>query len=209
MILRILRGRTAEQDLEPLLDAVQADMDDWAAIGAGLLTAQPAYRLQDDALEFLLVSTWTDAEAVLAQGGDVTQPRGRLGASGLLGDGRAGHYELIMSEAREDARPLEVVRLSSIPLVPRRASAFYEELRQVWDALVEDAGLVALHVGRRVEPAVEQAVVVSVWESSAALAAATAGGFIGGSDMSSFYAGEPAIEHFTALSLEGRGSGRE
>jgi quinol monooxygenase YgiN len=45
MILRILRGRTAEQDLEPLLDAVQADMDDWAAIGAGLLTAQPAYRL--------------------------------------------------------------------------------------------------------------------------------------------------------------------
>jgi quinol monooxygenase YgiN len=207
LILRILRGRAAEGDLEALVDAMQADIEDWSAIAAGPLSAQPAYRPGDDAVDFLLVSTWTDAEAVLARGGEVTLPRGRLGASGLLKDGRASHYELIMSEARADALPGEVVRLSSMALVPRRASAFYEGVRQLWDALVDDAGLVAMYVGRRVEPEVEQAVVMSVWESAAALEAATSGRFVGGADMASFYAGEPAIEHFAAIPLE-RGSAR-
>jgi quinol monooxygenase YgiN len=200
VILRILRGRAAHDDIPRLLGTIREDADAWGA--AGPISYLPACRPDGDELEFLLVSTWPDAEAVLSLGGEVTRPRGRLGASGGLRQGRAQHYEMMMGVSREDRRPGEIVRLSSIALAPRRSSAFYNEVRRLWDELVGDAGLVALHVGRRVEPDAEQAVVVSVWEAEAALDAATSGGFVGGEDMASFYAGEPTIEHFTALSLE-------
>ena len=203
MILRILRGRAGRGELEQLLEAVRADIADWAAIDAGLASAQPAFRATGAGIDFLLVSTWSDAEAVIARGGEVTQPRGRLGASGKLRDGRAGHYELVMSATHPDQRRGEVIRLSSIPLIPRRSSAFYEHLRRLWDELVDGAGLVALHVGRRFEADAEQAVVVSVWADAAALEATTSGGFVGGAEMATFYASEPTIEHFTAVDVEG------
>ena len=202
MILRILRARTGKDDLDQVLAAVRADIDDWSGIEAGLVSALPAYRAADGDLDFLLVSTWSDAEAVIARGGEVTQPRGRLGASGKLRDAHAGHFELVISATHPEPRIGEVVRLSSIPLIPRRSSAYYEYVRQLWQELVRDAGLFALHVGRRFESDAEQAVVVSVWESTAVLDAATSGGLVGGAAMSSFYASEPTIEHFTAVALE-------
>jgi quinol monooxygenase YgiN len=202
VILRILRGRTARGDLEGVLDAVRDDIKAWSAIDAGLVSAQPAFRPADDELDFLLVSTWSDAEAVIARGGEVTKPRGRLGESGRLREAHAGHYELVMSSAHPGTRPGEVIRLSSIPLIPRRSSAFYEHLRKLWEELVDGAGLVDLHVGRRFESDVEQAVVVSVWADTAALDATTSGGFVGGEEMGAFYASEPTIEHFTALVLD-------
>jgi len=204
VILRILRGRTAKGDLERLLDAVRDDIEAWSAIDAGLVSAQPAFRPADDGLDFLLVSTWSDAEAVIARGGEVSQPRGRLGESGRLREGHAAHYELVMSSTHPGTRPGEVIRLSSIPLIPRRSSAFYEHLRQLWEGLVDGAGLVALHVGRRFESDAEQAVVVSVWEDTAVLDATTSGGFVGGPEMGAFYASEPTIEHFTALAIDRR-----
>jgi hypothetical protein len=117
----------------------------------------------------------------------------------MLRDAFARHYELMMGAARGDASQSEVLRLSSVELVPTRSSGFYEHIRRLWDDLVDDAGLVAVHVGRRNRPAGEQAVVVSVWETAAALEAATAGGLVGGEEMRRFYASEPTIEHFTAL----------
>src|SRR5207248_185051 len=114
--------------------------------------AQPAYRTSGDGVEFLLVSTWSDAESVVARGGEVTLPRGRLGASGMLADGRAQHYELVMGISPDNAPSGEVVRLSSTDLVPGRSTAFYERLRHLQDQLVGDAGLVALQAGRRIRP---------------------------------------------------------
>jgi len=201
VILRILRGRAARDDLERLIEAVRADIDEWATMDAGPAWAQPSFTLLGEGVEFLLASTWSTPEAVVARGGDVSEPRGRLGASGLLHDARAQHYELVLEVSTGPTATCEVVRVSSMELVPRRASAFYERLRGLWDGLVGDVGLVALRVGRRVAPGGEQAIVVSAWETQAALEAATSGGFVGGDDMRTFYAGEPTIEHFTALSI--------
>jgi heme-degrading monooxygenase HmoA len=202
VILRIVRGHAGDGDLEGLLGAVRADIADWAAIDGGLISAQPAFREDAGRVEFLLVSTWADVESVIARGGEVTLPRGRLGASEMLRDGRAAHYELMMGIRTEHERAGKVVQVDSVPLVPRRSAAFYERIRRLWDDLVGDAGLVALDVGRRVEPDGEQAVVVSVWDSEEALDGATRDGFVSGEEMAAFYAAEPAIEHFTALSLD-------
>jgi len=211
VILRILRGRADRADVGRLLDAVRVDVEEWSAIDAAPTTYQPAVRQLDDEsgeIEFLLVSTWRDAEAVLARGGEITLPRGRLAERGRLRHGHAGHYELIMSAQREGSAPGEIVRLSSIVLLPRRSSAFYEHVRGLWDQLVEDAGLVSLEVGRRAGSDDEQAVVVSVWESEAALNAATSGRFVGGDEIGTFYASDPRIEHFTALIAESKGAVR-
>lgn len=199
MILRILRGRAQRDDLGRLLEAMHADVEAWAPIAAGPLSFQPAYRELEDGIEFLLVSTWSDAEAVIALGGEITRPRGRLAESGLLDAAGAQHYELMMGMAAEGAGEGQVLRLSSIALEPRRSSAFYAHLRDLWQELVGDAGLVALYAGRRTNEAAEDAVVASVWESEAALEAATDGGYIGGDRMGAFYAAEPTIHHFTAL----------
>lgn len=207
MILRILRGGAGPDDLEHLLEAIQADVEDWAVSGGGPLTFQPACRPRGDALDFLLVSTWQDAEAVLAKGGDVTLPRGRLGASARLQEPRAQHYELMLDMTYHEPRPGEVVRLSSMKLIQRRSSAFYDHVRRLWDQFVGDTGLVAIHVGRRVGTEVEHAVVASVWENQEALDATTSGGFVGGDEMREFYASDPTIEHFAALTVGGHRPG--
>jgi hypothetical protein len=204
VILRILRGRAACDDVPRLLDAVRTDIDDWAAIDAGLLTALPGTRAIGDGVEFLLVSTWRDPESVLARGGEITLPRGRVGSSGLLRDGRAGHYELVMSMTNNTSPTSELIRLSSVVLVPRYSSGFYERVRGIWNELVGDAGLVAIHVGRRFDADHEEATIVSVWDSSQSLDAATSGGFVGGEGMHTYYASEPEIGHFTGLALEPR-----
>jgi len=202
VILRILRGHVASDDLGRLVDAVRLDLDDWTAIDAGPTWAQPSFRSTGDGAEFLLASLWLSAEAVLAQGGDVSEPRGRLAASGLLRDARAQHYELVLEGAAGPTATCELLRLSSIDLVARRSSAFYEHVRELWDELSRDVGLVALRVGRRVSADGEQAVVISAWETAAALDSATSGGFVGGEEMGAFYASPPVIEHFTALLLD-------
>jgi hypothetical protein len=201
VILRILRGGARTDDLGRLLEAVRADVDEWGATASGPSSFQAAWRPHGEEIEFLLVSIWPDPEAVLAKGGDISLPRGRLGATGALRDARAEHYELMLDMSYQDDRPCEVVRLSSMALVQRRSSAFYDHVRRLWDDHVVDAGSVALHVGRRTGDDVEQAVVVSIWETAAALEATTSGGFVGGEEMRPFYADEPTIEQFTALDL--------
>jgi hypothetical protein len=207
VILRILRGRAAQDEVERLVDAVRTDVDEWAASDVGPAWALPSFRPAGEEIEFLLASTWPSAESVLNRGGAVSQPRGRLAATGLLEEARAQHYELVLEVSAGTAAPCELLRLSSIELVPKRASAFYERVRQLWDDLVDDVGLVTLRVGRRVASNGEQAVVVSAWESMATLEAATSGGFVGGDGMATFYASEPTIEHFTALPLAPPGAG--
>jgi quinol monooxygenase YgiN len=202
VILRILRGRSGRDDLAGLLEAVRIDIREWAAIDSALVSAQPAYREAGDEVEFILVSTWSEAEAVLARGGEISRPRGRVDESGLLRDGRAEHYELMLGRPGEAPRAGHIVRVSSMGLVPRRSSAFYERVRELWDQTIGDAGLVAVLVGRRAEPEFERAVVVSVWEDEPALRVATATGFVGGEEMRSFYATEPVIEHFKGLALD-------
>ena len=202
MILRILRGGADPDDLSLLLEAVRADVEEWTPTRSGPISFQPAYRSLGDEHEFLLVSTWPDAEAVLAKGGTITLPRGRLGATRGLRDPHAQHFELMMDMSYHDPRPGEVVRLSSMALVQRRSSAFYDRVRALWDDFLRDTGILALHVGRRTGRDVEHAVVVSIWETEAALEATTSGGYIGGDEMRQFYASEPVIEHFTALAVE-------
>ena len=204
MILRVLRGQARARELGQLIDLVRADIEDWAAIDAGLVSARAAYREAGEDLEFLLVSTWKDVESVVARGGEVTLPRGRLGASRQLREGHAQHYELMLDVTTDASRPAEVVRLSSVVLVPRRSTAFYERARKLGEELVRDAGLVWLYVGRRLDADTETAVIVTAWDNAAALDAATSEGFVGGEGIATYYASEPAIEHFDALTLEGQ-----
>jgi heme-degrading monooxygenase HmoA len=201
VILRVLRGRAERGDVARLLSVMAEDASAWAAVGAGPRTTQPAMREAEEAVEFLIVSTWSDAEAVLAHGQDLRLPRGRLADPDHLGAGRAEHYELMLSVGGGGSPDEQVLRLSSMALVPSQASAFYAEVRHLWEKLVGDAGLVAVHVGRRVTSNAEQAVVVTVWATQEDLDAAMSGGFAGGEEMHRFYATEPTIEHFRTLAL--------
>lgn len=201
MILRVVRGRLAVGDRDRAVRYIQEDVLALPAGIPGMTSFQPAVREGTDDLELLVVSTWTNLDAVLATGAVreavLAVPRMK---EVLLGP-TAEHWELMMHAASMLPVQHAILRLSTVTLEPRHAAAFYERVRTLWDALVGGAGLLAVVVGRRVDEAGESAIVVSVWDGAESLAAATSDGFVGGSSMSEFYASEPRIEHFDALPI--------
>lgn len=198
MILRIVRGRFRVHDRDRVVQYIREDVLGGTGL-PGMTSFQPAIREGEGDLEFLVVSTWTDLDAVLATGAVrksvVAVPR----MMEVLLEPRAEHWELMTQAA--SALPVQhaILRLSTVTLNPVRAAAFYERVRSLWDALVADAGLIAMVVGRRVDPKGDSAIVVSAWDGPESLAAATSEGFVGGASMAEFYASEPRIEHFDAL----------
>lgn len=200
MILRTVRGRVQAEDRDRVVQYIREDVLDGAGL-PGMTSFQPAIREGEDGLEFLVVSTWSDLDAILATGAVrnsvVAVPR----MMQILREPRAEHWELVSHAATSLPVEQAILRLSTVTLDPLRAAAFYERVRSLWDALVAGAGLLAVVVGRRVDPRGESAIVVSVWDGPESLAAATSEGFVGGASMAQFYTSVPQIEHFDALPI--------
>lgn len=168
----------------------------------GLLSFQPAVRQSRAGTELVIVSTWTGFDDLAAVARDLDTPLLVPDAELMLADSHAEHYELVIGEAR--AMPLREakLRLTRIPIKPNVEASYYEAVRQWADRLLDEAGMVAFSLGRRVVGRQDEIVAAQIWQDEAALREAAGSDIarpMGGPELSSFWATEPAIEHFDAL----------
>lgn len=202
MILRVLRGRVIEGEEARLTRFVRDEAVAHALSIPGLLSFQPAVRETRDGSELVIVSTWTGFESMTAAGRDLDSPVSMPGAASMLASSHAEHYELVIGESRSMPLRKAKLRLTRIPIRPNVESSYYEAVRQWADRLLDETGLVAFSLGRRVVGRQDDIVAVQVWQDEDALRDAAGTDLekpMGGAELSQFWAAEPAIEHFDAL----------
>ncbi len=202
MILRVLRARVIAGEEDRLQRFVRDEAVAPALQVPGLLSFQPAVRQSRAGTELVLVSTWTGFADIAAAGRDLDAPLAMLGAQLMLADSHAEHYELVIGQAR--AMPLRQakLRLTRIPIRPNVEARYYEAVRQWSDRLLDQCGMVAFSLGRRVVGKQDEIVAVQIWQDEAALLGVVGSDLekpMGASELSAFWAADPAIEHFDAL----------
>jgi PAS domain-containing protein len=202
MILRILRARVLPGEEERLRQFVRDEAVAQALRADGLLSFQPAIRETPAGTELVVVSTWNDYADIGARGSDLNAPLSVPGAASMLIDSRAEHYELVIGEAR--AMPLREakLRLTRIPIRRNMEAAYYGAVRRWSDRLLDEAGMVAFSLGRRVVGREDEIVAAQVWQDEAAIreaAGADVEAPMGQDELAGFWASEPKIEHFDAL----------
>jgi len=168
----------------------------------GLLSFQPAVRETRAGTELVIVSTWTGFDDLFVAGRDLDAPVLLPDADLMLADSRAEHYELVLGDAR--AMPLREakLRLTRIPIRPNAEAAYYDAVRRWADRLLDEAGMVAFSLGRRVVGRQDEIVAAQVWQDESALREAAGSDIerpMGRPELSEFWAAEPSIEHFDAL----------
>ncbi|MEO8273723.1 MAG: PAS domain-containing protein [Chloroflexota bacterium] len=168
----------------------------------GLVSFQPALRRTDTGLELIIASTWNGFDDLTATGMDLDSPLIMPGAAPMLEGGHSEHYELVIGEARTMPLREAKLRLTRIPIRTGAEAQYYEAVRKWSDRLLDDGGMVAFTLGRRVVGRQDEIVAVQVWEDEDALRHA-AGSMVerpmGETELASFWAANPAIEHFDAL----------
>lgn len=202
MILRVLRARVKAGEEARLAQFVRDQAVGRALQVPGLLSLQPAIRETPAGVELVIVSTWAGFDELAAAGKDLDAPLGIFGAAPLLEDSRVEHYELVIGEAR--AMPLREakLRLTRIPIRQNAEAAYYDVVRRWADQLLDRTGLVAFNLGRRVVGRQDHIVAAMIWQDEAALrdvAGADVDKPMGGGELSEFWAADPTIEHFDAL----------
>jgi len=202
MILRVLRARVIAGAEAQLAQFVRDAAVGRALQVPGLLSLQPAVRETASGAELVIVSTWAGFEDLAAAGKDLAAPLGLFGAAPLLTDSHAEHFELVIGEARTMPLREAKLRLTRIPIRPNAEAAYYAAVRPWADRLLDQTGLVAFSLGRRVVGRQDHIVAAMIWQDEAALLD-VAGSDIekpfGGKELSEFWAADPAIEHFDAL----------
>jgi PAS domain-containing protein len=166
------------------------------------MSVQPATRTTPEGLELVLLSSWNDFDDVTAFGGDLDTMVVTPGAQSMLTASRAEHYELVIGEARTMPLHTAKLRLTRIPIRPNREAAYYQAVRRWSDRLLDETGMVAFMLGRRVLARQDEIVACQVWEDEAALQEAAGSDLerpMGEDELSTFWAAEPVIEHFDAL----------
>jgi PAS domain-containing protein len=202
MILRVLRARVIEGEEARLARFVRDEAVPQALTIAGLQSLQPAIRGTRTGHELIVVSTWTGFEDLSAAGRDFDSPLGMPGLAPMVADSRAEHYELVIGQARSMPLREAKLRLTRIPIKANAESAYYDTVRQWADRLLDETGLVAFSLGRRVVGRQDEIVAVQVWQDEAALQEAAGEDVekpMGERELSQFWAADPAIEHFDAL----------
>lgn len=168
----------------------------------GLMSLQPATRETGAGVELVIVSTWTGFEDLAAAGRDLDRPVSIPDADTMLADSHAEHYELVIGTSRSMPLREAKLRLTRIPIRPNAEAQYYEAVRRWSDRLLDESGMVAFSLGRRVVGRQDDIVAVQIWQDAAALrdvAGAELDKPMGASELSRFWAAEPSIEHFDAL----------
>lgn len=208
MILRVLRGRVIEGEESRLERFVRDEAIAHALRIPGLLSFQPAHRATRTGHELMIVSTWTGYEDMVAAGRSLDVPLAMPGVAPMLAESHAEHYELVIGEARSMPLHRARLRLTSIPIRPNVEASYYDTVRRWADRLLDESGLVAFTLGRRVVGRQDQIIALQVWQDEEALrevAGSNVDEPMGGEELSRFWAADPAIEHFDALtSIEPR-----
>ena len=202
MILRVLRARVIAGEEARLAQFVRDQAVGAALRVPGLLSLQPAVRDTPDGVELVIVSTWAGFDDLAAAGRDLDAPLGIFGAAPLLVDSHAEHYELVIGEARAIPLREAKLRLTRIPIRQNVEASYYQAVRQWADRLLDQTGLVAFSLGRRVVGRQDHIVAAMMWQDEAALldvAGSDVDKPMGGGELAEFWGAEPAIEHFDAL----------
>ena len=202
MILRVLRARVIDGEAARLSTFVREEAVAHALGVPGLLSFQPAVRETRAGMELVIVSTWSGFEELAASRSDLDKPLAMPGVDAMVVDSHADHYELVIGESR--AMPLREakLRLTRIPINPNTEAAYYDVVRRWADQLLDESGLIAFSLGRRVVGRQDDIVAVQVWQDEAALRDAAGRDVdkpMGEDVLSRFWAADPAIEHFDAL----------
>jgi PAS domain-containing protein len=202
LIIRVLRGRVTRGD-EPTLTAFVRDQAIARVLKIpGLLSFQPAVRETDGGTELVLVSTWSGFDELVAAGLSANQPLPIPELVPILEDTVADHYELVIGESR--AMPLHQakMRLTRIPIKPNHEAAYYAAVRPWAERHLDRFGMVSFTLGRRVAGRQDEIVAIQIFEDEAALLEVVGGQLeqpMGRRELSDFWAAEPVIEHFDAL----------
>lgn len=202
MILRVLRARVIPGEEARLQQFIRDDAVGRALQVPGLLSFQPAVRTTDVGVELVISSTWAGFEDIAAAGRDLDRPLSMPGADEMLADSRAEHYELVIGASR--AMPLREakLRLTRIPIRPNAEAQYYEAVRRWSERLLDESGMVAFSLGRRVVGRQDHIAAVQIWQDEASLldvAGSELDKPMGASELSRYWAAEPSIEHFDAL----------
>ena len=202
MILRVQRARVIDGEGPRLMRFVRDEAMANALAIPGLVSFQPAVRETTGGTELVVVSTWTGFGELSAADASLDEPLAIQGAASMLADAYAEHFELVIGEAR--AMPLREakLRLIRIPIRVNAEAAYYVAVRHWADRLLDETGLVAFSLGRRVVGRQDQIVSAMIWEDEAALLEAAGSDLdrpMGGSELARFWDAEPEIEHFDAL----------
>jgi PAS domain-containing protein len=202
VILRVLRARVIPGEEARLERFVRDDAVANALKVPGLLSFQPAVRETRVGTELVIVSTWTGFEDIVASGRDVDAPRPMQDPHLTVADSHAEHYELVIGEAR--AMPLREakLRLTRIPIRQNLEASYYVSVRRWADRLLDETGMVAFSLGRRIVGRQDEIVAAQIFQDEAALREAAGEDLerpMGGPELSGFWAAEPRIEHFDAL----------
>jgi PAS domain-containing protein len=204
LILRLLRARVAAGEESHLQQYVRDTAVARAFQVPGLCTFQPALRRIASGFELVIVSTWNGFDEITAAGLNLDSPIIMPGSEAMLEDSHAEHYELVIGEAR--AMPLRQarLRLTRIPIKRGAESQYYEAVRGWSDRLLDEAGMVAFTLGRRVVGQLDEIVAVQVWQDECSLREAAGVDVerpMGQQELSRFWAAEPSIEHFDAITV--------
>jgi hypothetical protein len=202
LILRVLRARVIPGEEERLARFIRDRAIAQALATPGLLSFQPAVRQSRAGTEVVLVSTWTGFDDLAAMGRDLDAPLALSGIADMLTDGRAEHYELVIGESRSMPLRAGKLRLIRIPIRPNLEATYYAAVRDWSERLLDEAGLVAFTLGRRVVARQDEIFAAMVWQDEAALREAAGPRLdrpMGGEELSRFWAADPAIEHFDAM----------
>lgn len=202
MILRVLRARVIDGETPRLLRFIRDEAVASALAIPGLLSLQPAVRESRAGIELVIVSTWAGFDDMAAAGRSLDEPLAVPGAESMLAGAHAEHYELVLGEAR--AMPLREakLRLIRLPIKPNAESAYYAAVRRWADRLLDETGLIAFTLGRRIVGRQDDVVAAMLWQDEAALRDVVGADLerpMGGDELSRFWAAEPAIENFDAL----------
>ncbi len=202
MILRVFRARVIPGEEARLERFVRDEAVANALKVQGLMSFQPAIRETRVCTELVIVSTWTGFEDLVAAGRDLDAPTMIPDADLTLTDSHAEHHELVIGEAR--AMPLREakLRLTRIPIRQNLEASYYESVRRWADRLLDETGMVAFSLGRRVVGRQDEIVAAQIFQDEAALREVVGDDLarpMGAPELSGFWAAEPAIEHFDAL----------
>ncbi|HEY4227073.1 MAG TPA: hypothetical protein VGM49_01955 [Candidatus Limnocylindrales bacterium] len=204
MILRIHRAGVLSGERGRLQRFVHDEAMASALSVQGLLSFLPAVRDVEDGTELVVVSTWAGVDQLTAAGTDLDGPLAIPGAARMLTKSHADHFELVIGEARSMPLREGKLRLIRIPIRTNREAAYYEAVRRWADGLLDESGLVAFTLGRRVEGRQDEIVAAMLWEDEAALIDAAGSDVerpMGALELAEFWAAEPLIEHFDALTV--------
>ncbi|HXG25922.1 MAG TPA: PAS domain-containing protein [Candidatus Binatia bacterium] len=202
MILRLLRGRVIEGEESRLERFVRDEAIVQALSIPGLLSFQPAVRQLPGGRELVIISTWSGFNDMVAAGRSLDTPLAAPGAAPMLVESHAEHYELVIGQARSMPLHKAKLRLTRIPIRPNVEASYYQTVRRWADRLLDETGLVAFTLGRRVVGRQDEIVAVQIWQDEASLreaAGADVEAPMGGDELSQFWAAKPAIEHFDAV----------